>query len=426
MTTDDDADFYLAENSEGKIFLLRTVAERERDSNACSICLYNSQEEETDDEQEQNITRKTKEPVNRYCQLYCIVGCDTDAQSVCDHLYHTICLYDWFKSSQRLLCPLCKRGMSELVTQLPHLYSTGPKTIRLFNLLGNLIVYDSLDGEKHGSYREFYGGNDLYPKVFCKYRHDKLHGRCTRWFSRWNGNGINEVSHWSNGVQCGGYRLYNELGKLIIRSNYDDHGELDGLMCRYNGSRRNRLVERGKYRHGYRDGVWKRYYINKMLREVVCYETDMKHGKTIRFDHHGNLLEISSWKRGLLHGLSRRWYESSSQLHSWHYFQYGKLNGMAVTWHENGTVANLSFYDDDGKTAGPNISWNECGTIAKKLLYSSDVLHGRQMYYDGKQGMVMWYRHGIHHQDKDRKMKCEKKVRKKITSHNHKTNYVAE
>ena len=87
----------------------------------------------------------------------------------------------------------------------------------------------------HGQYESFYTGyNDLgAPKVICKYRYGKYHGRYDAWFE-------------------GGYKAYE-----------------------------------GFYRNGKQNGRWKTWYDDGGIESIIYYKDGKKDGRSIEYHREG-------------------------------------------------------------------------------------------------------------------------------------------
>ena len=101
---------------------LCTMSDREA-SQECSICYYDSaNESEHDTDIEDKIQQETLHHTLRYAQMYqwSPDNLSLPAKAVCPHQFHTVCMYQWFEQSGKMLCPVCKQGINEKV-QLPPL-----------------------------------------------------------------------------------------------------------------------------------------------------------------------------------------------------------------------------------------------------------------------------------------------------------------
>jgi antitoxin component YwqK of YwqJK toxin-antitoxin module len=383
--------FYLAEDAQsGKLYMLRTFETQQQhgagDVQHCTICLYDS-DEEFDQETEDNICRETIEPTYRYCQLYSSSNNNTntnnnnnDSEPVCKHVFHTVCLYDWFKSSRKIQCPLCKQGMEELVPQLPTLYRGPPVTHRRVTFFGNLVIYETMDEKKHGPYLEYHGSTtNSQKKIECAYQDGLLHGDYRCWYV--NGR-LKERSRWVHGHQVGPVRWYNSHGKRTFAANFDQQGQYHGSYRLWD-TQFGRLMEKGRYRHGTKVGVWKKYFVSSQrLRSWVSYDDNgLRDGKSLTWFFNGNLHEMEIYRHGVKSGLHRSWHPNG-QIRHWSYWspETLALEGLEVEWFESGQVHRIHF-NDHGQMVGPMLVWDSFGRIHKKCQYIQDQKHGKQLCY---------------------------------------------
>lgn len=390
-------DFYLAEDSTGTLYLLYTFNRKDDTDIHCTICLYDS-DEESDEESEQNILKPTLHDTQRYCQMY--KGVDEHRQPVCKHIFHTVCLYDWFKSSKKILCPLCKQGMTEPVSQLPQLYQSPPIKHRIVTFFGNLVIFETVDDQKHGEYSEFYGSGTLHPKIKCCYVRGLLDGEYRHWFE--NGQ-LKEVSHWKDGRQVGSARCYNIRGKPTLVINFDMQGLYHGWYKTYDALH-GRLIKKGKYNHGKKRGPWKYWFLtNRRLKAWMSYDHNgLLHGKFLTWHLSGYLERFTTYRHGVQIGLERAWY-SSGAIWTWKYRNPMTLSleGLEVTWHPNGQVYHVRFHDN-GMMVGPVLEWDTMGRIVRKHQYINDVKHGKQITYVWHQDKLQQktiekYKRGVRH-----------------------------
>lgn len=112
-------------------------------------------------------------------------------------------------------------------------------------------------------------------------------------WKEWYFNGkIKKIQFWENGIKNGSYKLYNERSKLLTQGEFYNGGK-QGEWIHYNGNkitiefwRRNKLngiykefvdgklVLKGKYRKGLKEGIWTNFKNKK--------RTKYKRGKLIK------------------------------------------------------------------------------------------------------------------------------------------------
>lgn len=100
--------------------------------------------------------------------------------------------------------------------------------------------------------------------------------------------------------------------------------------------------------------VWVDYVENDTFIQICSQYMCKNDGKAIKImkgDFY-YISEIDTYKRGILHGVSKGW-RSSGQLHSICYYKYGKQNGVDRSWYTSGVLAHEMYYVD-GKLTKPS------------------------------------------------------------------------
>ncbi|RLB93651.1 MAG: hypothetical protein DRH76_09975, partial [Deltaproteobacteria bacterium] len=122
---------------------LKTTISRNPDT-PCAICYYDSAMDESHESHDEDIvalekdmSRPTVVPINRYAGM-CICKFDDDSidselitTSVCQHRFHTVCLYKWMKAERGgFTCPICRGGLHDQhLSGIPDLFATKPQYV---------------------------------------------------------------------------------------------------------------------------------------------------------------------------------------------------------------------------------------------------------------------------------------------------------
>jgi len=78
-------------------------------------------------------------------------------------------------------------------------------------------------------------------------------------------------------------------GKLL-------HGEYKSFYLNKN------LKEEGMFLYGLKDGIWKTWFPNGKIHEIVHYKKSRMHGDCEEYDENGNMVSKSNFKNGVLNG----------------------------------------------------------------------------------------------------------------------------
>ena len=169
------------------------------------------------------------------------------------------------------------------------------------------------DGKLDGVCKWYYSNGN--PSMEATYTMNVLNGESTRWFE----NGVlEEKCYYKDNQYDGVVEEYNVFGTLTKKSTYID-GVLNGPFFQYyeNGKP---FIE-GEYLDGMMHGGWIMYYPDGSIgsnavydrgtgvqhgfaegglykNALIHYKDNVKHGKEIHYDMHGDVTEILLWDNG--------------------------------------------------------------------------------------------------------------------------------
>ena len=122
-------------------------------------------------------------------------------------------------------------------------------------------------------------------------------------------------------------------------------------------------VEEGAYLNNEKEGLWKRYWPNGMIRSEVYFEHGKPQGPYKTYYANGKL-------------------EESGRMHD------GKLTDRFQRYHSNGIMKEDLKYDGEGNRHGKQTYYHENGTLALEVDMQQGAEHGLQKRYD-EQGQLM-------------------------------------
>jgi antitoxin component YwqK of YwqJK toxin-antitoxin module len=122
-------------------------------------------------------------------------------------------------------------------------------------------------------------------------------------------------------------------------------------------------VEEGSYINNEKEGLWKHYWPNGVVRSEVYYENGKPQGPYKIYYANGKLEESGRW-------------------------QEGKLTDRFQRYHSNGILKEDLKYDAEGNRHGKQQFYHENGTLALEVDMQQGAEHGIQKRYD-EQGQLM-------------------------------------
>jgi antitoxin component YwqK of YwqJK toxin-antitoxin module len=319
-------DFHLAsvetESIGETILMMRTTNTRNvpNEEPLCAICYYNSEDDEDDQTQEKQISRKTLYDTNRYSQMYCL---REDACEVCSHRFHTVCLYKWFKSSREFKCPLCRAS-------------------------------PMIENDKLQSVPELFGSEPEY--IVQYYPNGKVQTECYK----------------ENGIYHNFLKKYDLLGNITYECGYykgDKHGQ--EIEYHIHTTKKWKLQE---YRFGSKHGFYKEYSLESIgpNSEQVCLKSQqwanhMQHGvEEERFLATQSKKRYCEFYEGLKHGVEKIWTITGKMIFYKRY-DHGRAQGRCIVrFPDNGCLERKCFYNTHGQLDGIYMEWQyACKSLTK-------------------------------------------------------------
>lgn len=137
-------------------------------------------------------------------------------------------------------------------------------------------------------------------------------------------------------------------------------------------------------------GPWQ-LYVKK--RHVIdgAFSHGLEDGEWTFFQENGKVEIKAAIKNGVMHGLTKSWYNNGQLLQQKNYVN-GLLQGAVVTYHEDGREwINVTY--KDGLYHGKFLQWTGGGTLYLDLNFYEGKLHGKQQYYhtNGKKAFEVMY-----------------------------------
>lgn len=135
------------------------------------------------------------------------------------------------------------------------------------------------------------------------------------------------------------------------------------------------------WKRGLRHGVTTEYFYNGRKRRVISYEKGERNGISKEFRITGELLAEESYSDGKLNGSKSEYHPNGTKIMEVE-MRDGKPHGDATEWYEDGTKKSLTIYRH-GLREGPSSEWYRTGQQKLGLFYQKDKQHGlRTIWYD--------------------------------------------
>lgn len=420
--------------------IIKTSDERlvQEDEIVCSICFYNSCEEDND-EQEKKVIKKTIYDSKRYGQLFTLSG-DEHFEPVCSHRFHTTCLYQWIKSSREFKCPMCRATVNTVtkhLTTVPEIFGSEPeyivqyyangkmqmecykekgvldKFLKKYDLLGN-PTYECgyFKGEKHGDEIEYhihtskrwklqqyrhgskhgdffeYSLNDSEIIKHQQFRNGMLHGSDAEWFIATKSKKHECFYH--EGLKHGIEKIWTITGKLIFYKNHVHGRPIGRCIVRFPD---NGCLERKCYynSHGQPDGLYLewQYACKSLTKSTNSMNSNSITSNSI--NSNSNSMNSSNQGFSLLGmltggGLNMNVNNAKEPvinsdrtdvvLKIRSFYVDGALVGPYREYHDNGQLMIQSLYNSNSQLDEEYFEYDRFGRCVLRYLYDNGKLHG--------------------------------------------------
>jgi antitoxin component YwqK of YwqJK toxin-antitoxin module len=162
----------------------------------------------------------------------------------------------------------------------------------------------------------------------------------------------------------------------------DDQGQrqgywiIKGYMSDLGDYGPNATVEEGQYSNDLKEGVWKKYWPDGVVRSEITYSEGRPYGPYTIYYPNGQVEEQSTWHRNKNVGEFQRFYENGNPQQAFFFSDNGKRNGMQRYYYENGQLA-LEVTVLNGKEEGTMRRFYENGMLKEvKVLDDGAVKPG--------------------------------------------------
>ncbi|MCK5800499.1 MAG: toxin-antitoxin system YwqK family antitoxin, partial [Deltaproteobacteria bacterium] len=193
------------------------------------------------------------------------------------------------------------------------------------------------------------------------------------------------------GTRQGRSRLTDHVGRLIEKGRYGD-GLKEGSWWRYH--RNGKVAERLDYVAGVRHGRWKKWYPSGSLAVEGHY--DHGHGELRVFYECGKVSESGRYLGSKRHG-PWRYLRADGTLRARGAYRRGKKHGIWVAYEDDGKTRSWEGAFIAGKRDGPWAFWTGGGIRSKRGRFVGGKREGAWMWWH-KNGKIA--RHGRFHRGK--------------------------
>ena len=255
------------------------------------------------------------------------------------------------------------------------------------------------EGIKQGSWKEFYENGNI--KKEMTYRGGLLHG----YYKEYNDKGILITTMlYDNGKIVEGN--IDDNPEIDIRNRYDNEGNLVfsgpfkmgvpvGIHREYNtdGTVKSSVIYNDQgikvsegivTEDGRRNGAWKNFYENGVVREEGQYDNNRRMGSWTFHNKEGRIIQTGQYRNGRPEGLWKWYFPDGSILREEEYYQ-GNRDGRFVEYSKDGQIISEGQYLDGERNGNWKIT---IGDHREEGNYIIGLRDGMWKYFDREDNLL--------------------------------------
>lgn len=176
----------------------------------------------------------------------------------------------------------------------------------------------------------------------------------------------------------GKWIYYDSSGRIIAKGQFVD-GERDGAWEWYHEN--GKLKEEGSYEKGLEQGVYNFYHDNGNRSLTVTFKDGKLEGTYNSYTKHGGPLEKRSYKNGEMNGLRQHFFEAGQSLVKYEYtMKNGEYDGTFKEYYANGALAQEMTFKD-GIKQGAEKTYHANGKLASEATFKDGEYEGPYKTY---------------------------------------------
>ncbi|MCY9805399.1 hypothetical protein OTK51_18400 [Vibrio scophthalmi] len=250
------------------------------------------------------------------------------------------------------------------------------------NSAGKIIVEGEYNtqGERQGAWRSFY--DDGTPNSEIHFEAGIHNGKALSYFP--SGQLAQQATYKNNHLDGESLR-YHENGHLYEKEHYQD-GQLEGLQVIYNADQV--VIAESNFKLGTLAGEQKSYFDDGKLKQLTNYHTTILadngqyplHGIQEQYDSEGRLVEKGNFKQGVKDGLFTRYRQG--EMESEENWLAGERHSKQTRYYATDKLRSIDHYEH-GKQTGRSESYFDDGTLKERGTRLNSVWIGKyESFYE--------------------------------------------
>lgn len=150
----------------------------------------------------------------------------------------------------------------------------------------------------------------------------------------------------------------------------DENNRKYGYWIYFLKNDKSKIEKEGEYLNNRKNGIWKTYYPNGVLKSEITYVNNRPNGYAKIYYENGKLSEEGIWKGTKWVGSYNYYYENGKKAYEWSFNDKGKRSGVQKYYYESGKLRIEGDWKE-GKENGVIKEYYEEGGVKSEKLFAS-------------------------------------------------------
>ena len=135
-------------------------------------------------------------------------------------------------------------------------------------------------------------------------------------------------------------------------------------------SYKEKLIEKGTYKDGKKDGLWTAFYPSGKVKHEISFTNGKAIGPAKFYYDSGMLSEEGYWNIDHWEGKYRYYHTNGKLAYDWNYNESGRRTGEQKYYYDNGSIKYEGMWNN-GKTTGSLRMYNDSGMLVAERIYEN-------------------------------------------------------
>ncbi len=170
----------------------------------------------------------------------------------------------------------------------------------------------------------------------------------------------------------------------------DENNRKFGYWIYFADGDSSKIEKEGNYLNNRKNGVWKTYYPNGVLKSEITYVNNRPNGYARIYYKNGKLSEEGVWKGTKWVGKYNYYYENGNKAYEWSFNENGKRSGKQKYYYESGKIRIEGDWQD-GKENGVIKEYYEDGGVKSEKIFAAGSFNASSSKFYAEKKVTVEY-----------------------------------